>query len=126
MPRKPRKTPGGFVYHVLNRGVRKMTLFKKSFDYAAFEEALHETWTLYPMRICSYCVMPNHWHLLLWPENDEDLGKFMQRLTVTHANRWQHHYQTVGHGHVYQGRYKAFPIEDAHFYKVARYVEPTH
>ena len=68
--------------------------------------------------------MPNHWHLLLWPEGDGDLATFMQRLTITHVRRWQQHRGYVGLGHVYQGRYKSFPVEsDAHFWVVARYVE---
>ena len=76
------------------------------------------------MRICAYAVMPNHWHLLLWPECDGELAAFMQRLTITHVRRWQEHRGHAGLGHVYQGRYKSFPVEsDEHFWVVARYVE---
>ena len=68
--------------------------------------------------------MPNHWHLLLWPERDGELATFMQRLSITHVRRWQEHRHYVGLGHVYQGRYKSFPVEsDEHFLTVARYVE---
>ena len=68
--------------------------------------------------------MSNHWHLVLWPERDGDLGAFMQKLTITHARNWQVYRRRVGYGHLYQGRYKSFPIEgDEHFYQVARYVE---
>jgi putative transposase len=68
--------------------------------------------------------MPNHWHLVLWPEKDGQLANFMQRLTVTHVTRWQKHRGCVGHGHVYQGRFKSFPLEsDEYFYQVVRYVE---
>ena len=124
MPRTARHAPGGMVFHVLNRGVGRMQLFDKPADYTAFESVLAETHQVRPMRICAYCVMPNHWHLLLWPENDGDLGRFMQRLTITHARRWQEHRHQVGHGHVYQGRFKSFPVEDdEHFYPVARYIE---
>ena len=76
------------------------------------------------MRICAYAVMPNHWHLLLWPECDGELTAFMQRLTITHVRRWQEHRGYAGLGHVYQGRYKSFPVEsDEHFWVVARSVE---
>ena len=76
------------------------------------------------MRILSYCLMPNHWHFVLWPENEGDLGQFMQRLTVTHVTRWQKNYNMVGYGHVYQGRFKSFPVEtDEYFYRVIRYTE---
>lgn len=124
MPRAARVTPGGFVYHVLNRGVGRNRLFWKDADYAAFEQIMEETLTTRPMRICAYCLMPNHWHLILWPEHDGDLAAFMQRLTVTHVTRWQRHKRQVGYGHVYQGRYKSFPVDcDEHFYTAVRYAE---
>jgi putative transposase len=100
----------------------RQRLFDKPADYAAFEEVLEETLVKQPMRICSYCVMPNHWHLLLWPEFDGDLAPFMHRLT--HVTRWQKHRRRVGEGHVCQGRFKSIPVEaDDYFYPVARYVE---
>ena len=68
--------------------------------------------------------MPDHWHFVLWPERDGDLGRFMHHLTVTHTARWKQHKKQVGFGHLYQDRYKSFPIEsDDHFYQVVRYVE---
>ena len=124
MPRSSRVTPGGMVFHVLNRGVGRMKLFRSDADYRAFEEVLEETLDILPMRVCSYCLMPNHWHFVLWPKADGDLAVFMQRLTITHATRWQRHRKQVGYGHVYQGRFKSFPVStDEYFYQVARYVE---
>jgi putative transposase len=124
MPRAARITPGGLIYHVLNRGVGRNRLFFKEADYAAFEEILAETLVVRPMRLCAYCLMPNHWHFVVWPEHDQDLAAFMQRLTVTHVTRWQRHKRQVGYGHVYQGRYKSFPVEsDEYFYRAVRYVE---
>ena len=124
MPRTARIAPGGMVFHVLNRGVARMQLFEKPADYQAFEQVLGETLGEYPMRISAYTLMPNHWHLLLWPQRDGELGAFMQRLTITHARRWQQHRGYAGLGHVYQGRYKSFPVQsDEHFWVVARYVE---
>jgi putative transposase len=124
MPRTARVAPGGMVYHVINRGVGKQDLFNSDEDYLAFERVLVETLEKRPMRLLGYCLMPNHWHFVLWPENDGDLGRFMQRLTVTHVTRWQTNYNMVGYGHLYQGRFKSFPVEtDDHFYQVMRYVE---
>jgi len=112
------------VFHVLNRGVGRMRLFLKDADFEAFERILEKTLETRPMRICSYCLMSNHWHLVLWPERDGDLGAFMQKLTITHVRNWQENRRRVGYGHLYQGRYKSFPIEsDDHFYQVVRYVE---
>ena len=124
MPRTARVAPGGMVFHVLNRGVARMQLFEKAADYQAFEQVLRDTLDQSPMRICAYAVMPNHWHLLLWPECDGELAAFMQRLAITYVRRWQEHRGYAGLGHVYQGRYKSFPVEsDEHFWVVARYVE---
>ena len=101
-----------------------MQLFEKPADYRAFEGVLQESLELAPMRILAYCLMPNHWHLLLWPQREGELAAFMQRLTITHVRRWQEHRGFAGLGHVYQGRYKSFPVQnDEHFLTVARYVE---
>jgi len=112
------------VFHVLNRGVARMRLFGKDGDYEAFERMVEKTLRTRPMRICAYCLMPNHWHFVLWPERDGQLGAFLQKLTVTHVRNWQEYHHRVGFGHVYQGRYKSFPVEtEEYFYQVARYVE---
>ena len=124
MPRRARVAPGGVIYHVVNRGVGRMTLFEKPPDYAAFERCLRAAQEAVPMRLLAYALMPNHWHLVLWPADDGALGQFMQRLTLTHARRWQEHRHRHGTGHVYQGRYKSFPIQrDEHLLAVLRYVE---
>jgi putative transposase len=112
------------VFHVLNRGVGRQRIFGREQDYQAFERILEETLARRPMRICAYCVMPNHWHMVLWPERDGDLASFMHWLTLTHVARWQQSKGRVGYGHLYQGRYKSFPVETQdHFYQVVRYVE---
>jgi putative transposase len=112
------------VFHVLNRGVGRRTLFEKDGDYFAFERVIEETLRTRPMRICAYCLMPNHWHFILWPTNDGDLPAFMQQLTNTHVKRWKEHRHEIGHGHLYQGRYKCFPVQtDEYFYSAVRYVE---
>jgi len=124
MPRVGRQAPGGMVFHVLNRGVGRLRLFDKDEDYSAFERVLEQTLAVRPMRVCAYCVMPTHWHLLLWPRQDGELAAFMHRLTITHVRRWVEHRHEVGMGHVYQGRYKSFPVQhEGHFLTVARYVE---
>ncbi|MFN3168502.1 MAG: transposase [Phycisphaeraceae bacterium] len=124
MPRIARCQPGGMVFHVLNRGNARMQIFDKPADYDAFEKAMAQTAEHVEMRVLSYCLMPNHWHLLLRPRETGDLGRYMQRLTVTHVRRWHEHRHSTGGGHVYQGTYKSFPVQtDEHFLTVARYVE---
>ena len=125
MPRTARVAPGGVVFHVMNRANPGLVLFDSDGDYAAFESVLAEALEAFPrMRLLAYCAMPNHWHLVLWPRDDGDLGRFVQRLTVTHVRRWHEYRKTTGRGHVYQGTYKSFPVQnDAHLMTLCRYVE---
>ncbi len=124
MGRALRTDVGGQVYHVLNRANARATIFAKKADYESFEAILEEAKEKAGMRILSYCVMPNHWHLVLYPRQDGDLAKFVNWLTLTHTQRWHAAHDTVGQGHVYQGRYKSFLCEeDAHFIQLVRYVE---
>jgi putative transposase len=124
MPRQARQAPGGIIYHVLNRAAGRRELFAGEEDYAAFIRVLARTLETTAMRVCGFCLMPNHWHLVLWPQSDGDLARFMQKLTITHVRRWVEYRHRVGYGSVYQGRYKSFPMQDdSHFVTVLRYVE---
>ena len=124
MPRGNRACPGGTVFHVLNRGNDGKTLFRSPADYFAFVQAVRETLLIHAMRILAYCLMPNHWHFVFWPEEDEQISEFMHHLTTTHVRRWHKFHESEGRGHVYQGPFKSFPIQnDEHFYTVCRYVE---
>lgn len=124
MPRTKRICPAGEVFHVLNRSVARMTLFEKPDDYAAFMQVVEETYQKISLPIFAMSVMPNHWHFVVRPKTDTQLTEFFQRLTVTHTMRWHAHYSTGGSGHLYQGRFKSFPIQsDAHLLTVMRYVE---
>ena len=99
-------------------------LFKEDSDYAAFEKVLREGLEWQPMRVLAYCLMPNHWHLVLWPRRDGELSEYLRWVTVTHTQRWHAHYHTSGDGSAYQGRFKSFPVQsDEHLLKVCRYVE---
>ncbi len=112
------------VFHVLNRSVGRRLLFTKDKDFLAFERVVEETLRTRRMRLCAYCLMPNHWHFVVWPERDGDLSAFMQQLTNMHVKRWKEHRHEIGYGHLYQGRYKCFPVEtEDYFYQVVRYVE---
>jgi putative transposase len=124
MPRPPRIAPGGFVYHVLNRANARRRIFDCDRDYAAFERILGEVQDRIPMRILAWCVMPNHWHLLLWPHGDRELSDFMRLVTLTHTQRCHAYRASTGTGHLYQGRFKSFVVQDdGHFLAVSRYVE---
>ena len=112
------------MFHCLNRGNDRRRLFDDDSDYAAFERVMEASLEQVPVRLLAYCLMPNHWHLLLWPRASGELGRFMQRLTTTHVRRWHRQRHSEGLGHLYQGTYKSFPVQDDdHFATVARYVE---
>jgi len=124
MPRFARNAPGGLIYHVLNRAAGRGTLFRNDDEYAAFMRLFAELLEEVPIRVCGFCLMPNHWHLVLWPQKEGELAKFMQRLTITHVRRWIEDRGRRGRGSVYQGRYKSFPVQDDdHLRTVLRYVE---
>ncbi len=108
MPRTARVAPGGMVFHVLNRGVGRMRLFGEDRDFETVEEIIEKTLQSCPMRICSYLLMSNHWHFVLWPEKNDELATFMQKLSVTHVRDWQQNRRRVGRGHVYQGATSPF------------------
>ena len=103
MPRTARAVEAGGYYHVLNRGVGKMALFRSRRDHEAFQRRLVKSLEAVPIRVLAYCVMSNHWHLVLWPESDGDLVRFMLRLTITHVRRWLINRGAAGTGQVYQG-----------------------
>lgn len=124
MARPLRSVESNMVYHVLNRANGREKIFKKQKDYQAFGDILIEAQEKYPMRILSFCLMPNHWHFVLYPKIGKQLSKFVGWLTHTHTQRYNAHYNSVGYGHVYQGRFKSFPVaSDNYFLKLCRYVE---
>lgn len=126
MPRRARSIVGGYAYHVLNRANGRLRLFRKPADFAAFDRLIDEAVERVPLRILGYTVMANHWHFVVWPKQrqDQQVSEFFRWLTVTHSQRWHAHHGTAGMGHVYQGRFKSFPIAaDEHFLTVLRYVE---
>ena len=116
--------PGGLAYHVLNRAVGRVRLFRRPADFEAFERILIEAHERFGLRVCAWCIMGNHWHFVAWPRRDGELRDFFRWLTHTHAMRWRVSHHSVGYGPLYQGRFKSFPIEqDEAFLLACRYVE---
>ena len=122
MPRSARACLGGICYHVINRGNRRAEVFHNPADYAAFEKLMQRACGRLPMRIVGYCLMPNHFHLVLWPHEDGDVSRWMQWLLTSHVRRY--HRINGTDGRIWQGRFKDFAIEqDEHLLRVLRYVE---
>lgn len=121
MPRPPRADEAGGLYHALNCGNSRAVIFRKDADFETF---LAEGLERFKVQLFAFELMPNHWHLVLRPLKDGEMSRFLRWVTGTHTMRLHAHYHTSGEGHVYQGRYKSFPIqEDEHFLTVCRYVE---
>ena len=124
MPRINRVDIADIPYHVINRANARMQIFDNYKDYKLFESILEEAKEKFDMRIFSYCIMPNHWHLALCPKKNGDLSKFMSWVTNTHTRRWHVIKETIGQGHLYQGRYKSFFVqEDEHLLQLFKYIE---
>lgn len=124
MPRQKRSDEAGVIYHALNRGNDRKTIFKKPEDYEAFIRILGEGLQKYPVELFSFILMPNHWHLVLRPKKDAQMGRLLRWVSATHTLRYHGHYHRHGYGHLYRSRFKSFPIQsDEHFYVVCRYVE---
>ncbi len=124
MPRVLRADYAGEIYHALNRGNAKNDIFFKDADYESFERVVREGLEKYPIDLLCYQWMSNHWHMVLSPQQDKAMSAFLGWVTMTHTQRYHAHNGTTGYGHVYQGRYKSFPVQnDAHFHTVCRYVE---
>ena len=122
MPRTARASVGRICYHVINRGNGCAEVFHEEDDYEAFVDLIEQGYERLAVRVLGYCLMPNHFHLVLWPRGDGDLSRWMQWLLTAHVRRYHRDYDTSGH--VWQGRFKAFPIQqNEHLLTVLRYVE---
>jgi len=122
MARAARTSAGGICYHVINRGNGRRAVFRKDGDYQAFLKAIGHACIEVPMPVLGFCLMPNHFHLVLRPKADGDLSRWMHWVLNTHVRRYHQHYRSSGH--IWQGRFKAFPIqEDEHLLTVLRYIE---
>jgi putative transposase len=101
-----------------------MRLFEDVQDYATFVRCVAEALSIVPVEIFAFCIMPNHFHLVVRPAKDPDLSHFMKLMTMRHSKRWHRRRESTGGGAVYQGRFRASPIEtDRYFFAACRYVE---
>jgi putative transposase len=124
MGRIPRVDIANIIYHVINRSNGRVSLFNIDKDYKSIEAILEEAHDKFAIKIYAYIIMPNHWHFVLSPTIDGELSRFMQWLTLTHTQRHHSIHKKIGYGHLYQGRYKSFPVQtNEYFLGLCRYVE---
>jgi len=118
MPRPLRPIDDGLIYHVINRGNNRQNVFHKEADFKAFLAALGELKERKPFQLYGYCLLDNHFHLLVRPTGDATISRIMQSLLVSHTQRYHRHYRSGGH--VWQGRFKSPVIQnDEHLLAVA-------
>src|ERR1700744_1851106 len=124
MARQARSIRPGVFLHVLNRSAGRMAMFRRESDYAAFERIMMEAGERFSLRVGDWCLMRNHWHFVVWPRKAREVTDYFRWLTHTHAMRWRVAHGSVGWGHLYQGRFKAFPVEEGGPLRmVRRYVQ---
>ena len=124
MPRRSLARVGPHVWHVMNRAVQHVTLFSAPSDYEGFLSLLCDAARHHPIALFAFCVMPNHWHLLVHAPTGPCLSSYLQWLAGVHGSHWRKSSQSAGRGAVYQGRFRAVPVEaDQSFVRVCRYIE---
>jgi REP-associated tyrosine transposase len=124
MPRTRRLLEPSLIQHVLNRGNARQRIFHDRYDYEDFIELLARAADHSPVPLLAYCLMPNHWHLVLWPTVPKALSAYMHWLTSTHVLRLHRRRGTKGQGHIYQERYRHVSVRtDSQFFALCRYVE---
>lgn len=126
MPRRPRHKLRGVAFHVMNRAVRGTRLFRTNRDFDSFAEIVSDGLkrSAARVKVFSFEVLDNHWHFVMSCDRIADLSRCMHWIEGTHANRWAGAHNARGRGYVYQGRYKAVPVQTStSLIRVCRYVE---
>jgi putative transposase len=108
-------------HHVTQRGNRRMETFFSESDYREYLYLMAEWCNRCKVQIWSYCLMPNHAHLIAVPESEEGLGR-----AIGEAHRRYTRYinfQKGWKGHLWQGRFASFPMDEQYLIATARYIE---
>ena len=119
MPRTARKLSNSGYYHIVSRGIGKQILFEEESDYLFFLGILKKYKKEENFDIIAYCLMENHYHLLL--KIDSDMDRIMKKIATAYAFYFNTKYERVGH--LFQDRYKSIPVEnDVYLLSVVRYI----
>ena len=107
-------------YHVMNRGRRGESIFNDKIDYIGFIELLKDTSEMWNLRISAYCLMPNHYHLLVQTP-DANISRCMRHIDGVYAQRFNRYHQCDGP--LFRGRYKSILIDaDQYLLQLVRYI----
>lgn len=120
MARRARLVIPDLPHHVVQRGVRRMAVFWDASDYATYLRLLRRAADRYDLRILTYCLMPNHVHLIVVPPSEESLPRSLQWAHSRYAEYANQRHDWTGH--LWQQRFRSAPMDEAHLYWAARYV----
>jgi len=111
----------GMYYHIYNRGVGKSTLFRESTNYLFVIEKIQAYRKQNNLTVIAYCLMPNHYHLLVRQDGDEPAGNLPQSVFNSYSKAYNKRY---GHsGTLFEGRFRARPIQNSsHLSHLCRYI----
>jgi putative transposase len=124
MGRERRRFPAGTIAHIYNRAIEKRTIFHDRGDYQAFLDLMEEARYKSLADVWSYCIMPNHWHMVLRSRVDRGIPTHLKWITGTHVHRYRTYYRSRGLGHLYPGRFCHREVEtESQILAVMRYVE---
>ena len=122
MPRIPRGQQAGNVYHTINRGNGRATVFHKNQDYEAFLSLLGDAKGRHPVKIFAFCLMPNHFHFVLEPSHEKS-SESVHAVAIDEPREALSQAHYGGSGHIWQRRFKSFPVQrNEHLITVIRYV----
>ena len=121
MPRIARVVGPGFPHHITQRGNRRQTTFFTEDDYRAYLDLLGEWCSFHDVLVWSYCLMPNHVHLIVVPQSAEGLKSAIGETHRRYTRRIN--FRMDWRGHLWQGRFSSSPLDQAYLLAAARYVE---
>jgi putative transposase len=122
MPRTARQLHDGGFFHLVNRGNDRKTVFHTPADYAVFVGLMTAAKLRFPLFLFGYCLMPNHFHLLVKAELSEDVRAFIHWIMTCYTRHFHERQGTSGH--IWQGRFSSFVIDcEEYLITALRYIE---
>jgi len=120
MPRVAREKCGNSIYHICVRGNNKQDIFLDNEDREEYLKRVRNYEERYKMQIYAYCLMTNHVHLLIY-DNNQDISKFMQGLSLSYVKYFNKKYERTGH--LFQDRFTSVMMKnDMQLMYVSRYI----
>ena len=121
MARMPRLVVPGYPHHVTQRGNRRMKTFFSTADYQAYLDLMSEVKDEIGVEVWAYCLMPNHTHLVVVPQETDGLSRFFRHVHRHYTRRIN--FRENWKGHLWQERFHSFVMDEDYLLATVRYVE---